>query len=70
MREKGVVTAFYDQKGYGFIRREACADLFFHVHHTLSGVAENVRQGVAVEFEVHTDFLSARPHATGVTLLG
>ena len=51
-RENGTVKWFSDQKGYGFITRDAGGDIFVH-HSQIEGVGfRSLQEGDRVEFTV------------------
>jgi cold shock CspA family protein len=67
MRERGSIKRYYpDPKGYGFIRRTGCPDIFFHFREVLADQDE-IKEGMLVEFDTKLD-KSGRPAAVGVTL--
>ncbi len=52
MREQGTVKWFNDDKGYGFVSREAGSDVFVH-HTAIQGTGrKSLNEGDRVEFEV------------------
>ena len=55
MLERGIIKTYLREKGFGFIGREGCPDLFFHVSECEPGAAELIQPGVAVEFSVTVD---------------
>ena len=69
MRETGRIKAYYpNPKGYGFIRRQGCPDIFFHFREVRAD-QDAIQEGMLVEFETARD-KSGRPAATEVTLVG
>lgn len=53
MQEKGLIKMIHSEKGYGFIRREEEADLFFHVSECQNKAAfEALKEGDAIEFDI------------------
>jgi CspA family cold shock protein len=69
MRERGKIKRYYPSpKGFGFIRRDGCMDLFFH-YSDVQADQLMIREGALVEFEVRLD-KTGRPAAAGVTLVG
>jgi CspA family cold shock protein len=52
MREKGKIKTYFSERGFGFIRRAGCADVFFHVKDVETENPETVFEGAEVEFEV------------------
>jgi CspA family cold shock protein len=50
--ERGTVKWFNDAKGFGFIEREGCADLFVHVSAIQAEGFRSLSEGEEVEFEV------------------
>jgi cold shock CspA family protein len=68
MRETGKIKRYYKSpRGFGFIRRAGCADLFFH-YTDVQADQDAIRDGALVEFELRLD-KTGRPAAAGVTLL-
>ena len=59
----GTITALRHDKGYGFIRSEAGADLFFHARTVVVGGPrfDELFEGQRVEYEL--DELAERPRA-------
>jgi len=55
MRERGVIKNFMPERGFGFIGRPRCPDLFFHVSECEAGPVETIQPGVVVEFTVTED---------------
>jgi cold shock CspA family protein len=56
IRERGVIVAYKDSKGYGFVRRaDGLADIFFHVSEVDPEAVELVRPNALVEFTVTKD---------------
>jgi CspA family cold shock protein len=53
--EKGTVKWFNDQKGYGFIHRDAGEDVFVHHSAIQSEGFKSLKEGDVVEFEVTKD---------------
>jgi CspA family cold shock protein len=52
MKEQGTVKWFNNEKGYGFISREAGDDVFVH-HTAIEGTGrKSLNEGDRVEFEV------------------
>jgi cold shock CspA family protein len=68
MREQGAIKKFVVEKGYGFIGRPGCADVFFHQSELGSGAVELIREGMHVEFTVAMDE-RGRLRAVGVEVL-
>ena len=66
MREKGIIKTYLSDRGFGFIGRAGCADIFFHVSEFGLDDTE-LQKGTPVEFTVTTD-RNGRPQAAGVTL--
>jgi cold shock CspA family protein len=67
VRETGIINKYLNERGFGFIGREGCADLFFHCRQCeMDGGL--IREGMHVEFEVGLDVRSGRPQAANVTL--
>ena len=52
MKEQGVVKWFNGAKGFGFIQRQAGADVFVHFSAIQGDGYRNLTDGQAVEFEV------------------
>lgn len=50
--EHGVIKWYKEDKGYGFITREAGEDVFLHRSHIKPGSLHNIREGARVEFDV------------------
>jgi CspA family cold shock protein len=69
MRENGFIKAWRPDKGYGFISREGCPDLFCHVSEVEAGDAELIQPGTRAEFVVGTDS-RGRLQALDVVLQG
>ena len=40
VREQGTIVKFIPDRGFGFLEREGCPDLFFHVSELELGAAE------------------------------
>ncbi|MDR1726652.1 MAG: cold-shock protein [Acidobacteriota bacterium] len=52
MREQGTVKWFNNEKGYGFISREAGEDVFVH-HSAIQGTGfKSLNEGDNIEFDV------------------
>ena len=52
MREQGIVKWFNNEKGYGFISRDAGDDIFVH-HSAIQGVGfKSLNEGDKIEFDV------------------
>ena len=51
-RITGTVTWFNDAKGYGFISREGCPDVFVHFSAIQSEGFKSLAEGDRVEFEI------------------
>lgn len=49
--KKGTVKFFNQNKGFGFVNEEGGKDYFVHV----TGVAEQIKDGDSVEFELEED---------------
>ena len=65
----GVVKYYRDDRGFGFIKRDAGgADIFVHVHGCDDGV-DSLKAGQRVRFEERTSKHSGKPEAFAVTLL-
>jgi cold shock CspA family protein len=67
VRETGIIKMYSNDRGFGFIAREGCADVFFHCRdcEMESGL---IQEGMYVEFGVGLDVRSGRPKAVGVRL--
>ena len=52
MKEQGTVKWFNASKGYGFIQRESCEDVFVHFSAIQADGYKSLNEGQAVEFEV------------------
>ncbi len=52
MKEQGTVKWFNASKGFGFIQRQAGADVFVHFSAIQGDGYRNLTDGQAVEFEV------------------
>lgn len=53
MREKGTVKTWFAERGFGFVRRRGCPDVFLHVSNLRDQAQrDDVAPGRAVEFEV------------------
>jgi CspA family cold shock protein len=52
MREKGRVRFTVAERGYGFILRAGCLNLFFHATAVRDANFADIRPGDLVEFEV------------------
>ena len=50
--EKGTVKWFNSSKGYGFITREQCGDVFVHYKSIVGEGRRDLKEGENVEFEV------------------
>ena len=68
IREQGIIKRFVQGKGYGFIGRKGCPDLFFHITEFEPG-AEFMHSGMRVEFEVRMDVRTGRLKAAVVEAL-
>ena len=56
MLEVGFIKRYWPSpRGYGFIKREGCPDVFFHVSELEAGAEEAIREGMRVEFTYTTD---------------
>ena len=65
----GVVKYYRDDRGFGFIKRDAGgADVFVHIHCCDDGV-ENLKIGQRVRFEERISKHSEKPEAFAVELL-
>jgi CspA family cold shock protein len=51
-REKGTVKWFNDEKGYGFIQRNAGSDIFVHFNEIEGEGRRSLMEGQAVSFYV------------------
>ena len=51
-RETGTVKWFNGSKGYGFIQREGCEDVFVHYSQIRGQGFRNLEEGQRVEFNV------------------
>ncbi len=52
MREKGRITKYVEDRGFGFIRRHSGPpDIFFHCRQ-FTGNAQDIQVGADVEFEI------------------
>ena len=69
VREQGIIKKFVQGKGYGFLARKGCPDLFFHVTEFEPGAGEFIHPGMRVEFEVQMDGRTGRLKAALVELL-
>lgn len=69
IREQGVIKQFNSERGFGFIVREGCPDLFFHISALEPGAGELIQQGMRVVFEVKQDERDGRMRAATVELL-
>ena len=67
MRE-GTVTKWFDDKGYGFIKRENEADVFVHFSSIVSEGHKSLNIGDIVEFDVE-DGRNGKPQAVNVQIL-
>jgi CspA family cold shock protein len=67
MREKGIIKAYVTDRGFGFIGRAGCADIFFHVSEFEPDDIKLIQKGTPVEFTVTTG-RDGRPQAANVTL--
>ncbi|NNE35526.1 MAG: cold shock domain-containing protein [Rhodothermales bacterium] len=67
-REKGTVKWFNAQKGYGFIARQAGADVFVHYSQIQTDGFRSLDEGQSVEFTVGLG--DKGPHAQGVIVVG
>lgn len=67
-REVGTVKWFNDEKGYGFIQREAGGDIFVHFSAIQGSGRRTLLEGQRVEFEVEQG--EKGPRAANVTLVG
>jgi CspA family cold shock protein len=52
MREKAFVKFTVSDRGYGFIRRPGCPNLFFHAKSVQNASFADITSGTRVEFEV------------------
>ena len=50
--EKGTVKWFNGAKGYGFIKRESCEDVFVHFKAITGDGFKSLNEGDKVEFDV------------------
>jgi CspA family cold shock protein len=66
MREKGIIKTYLSDRGFGFIGRPGCADVFFHIRECADDI-ELIQKGTPVEFTVRTG-RDGRPQAASVTL--
>jgi cold shock CspA family protein len=65
IRERGVIVAYKDSKGYGFVRRaDGLADIFFHVSEVDPEAVELVRPNALVEFTVTKDAVFGKERKT------
>jgi cold shock protein len=65
----GVVKYYRDDRGFGFIKRDAGgADIFVHVHGCDDGV-DSLKAGQRVRFEERVSEHSGKPEAFAVVLL-
>ena len=64
MKEQGTVKWFNASKGFGFIQRQAGADVFVHFSAIQGDGYRNLTDGQAVEFEVSEG--PKGPHATNI----
>src|ERR1035437_3267838 len=56
MLEVGFIKRYWPSpRGYGFIKREGCPDVFFRVSELEAGAEEAIREGMRVEFTYTTD---------------
>ncbi len=56
MQETGSIKRFYQDRGFGFIKREMAPDVFFHVRDVRNLEDENALvAGAPVEFEAMQD---------------
>ena len=67
-RETGTVKWFNGSKGYGFIEREAGADVFVHFSAIRGDGFRNLEEGQRVEFNVEQGQKGLQ--ATDVTVVG
>ncbi|CAH1535816.1 Cold shock protein CspA [Vibrio owensii] len=51
---RGVINAYVEHKGIGFIRREKGKDVFFSIDDLDSATIKNLHEKLTVEFEVQT----------------
>jgi len=66
--ENGTVKWFNDEKGYGFIAREAGTDVFVHYTAINADGRRTLKEGQSVTFEVTAG--QKGPQAANVTILG
>jgi CspA family cold shock protein len=52
MRERAFVQFTVSDRGYGFIQRPGCPNLFFHATAVRDAKFDDIRTGDLVEFEV------------------
>ncbi|HWR35358.1 MAG TPA: cold shock domain-containing protein [Clostridia bacterium] len=52
MREKGTIKTYFDDRGFGFIRRVGCPDVFFHCSQVGTEGDRQITVGALVEFEI------------------
>jgi cold shock protein len=65
----GVVKYYRDDRGFGFIKRDAGgADIFVHIHCCDNGV-DSLKIGQRVRFEERVSKHSGKPEAFAVALL-
>ena len=51
-KEQGTVKWFNASKGFGFIQRQSCEDVFVHFSAIMADGYKSLNDGQAVEFEV------------------
>ena len=66
-RTQGTVKWFNAEKGYGFISREGCEDLFVHYTEIQGSGYRSLDEGAKVEFEI-TDGKKGK-QASAVTVI-
>jgi len=66
---RGTVVRMIRDRGFGFVRCEDGAEVFFHHSSLAPGVFDTIQDGQEMEFEIETDARGRGQRATGVELI-